>query len=290
LIEGDPVTDSAPSNPWPSHSRDDLRGALVGVVHLAPLPGSPGHAAVTFEGQRGMAAVLAQAVTDARVLAAAGYDGVIVENFGDTPFYGASVPPETVAGLALATAAVRDAVGDTPVGVNVLRNDVRAGIGLAATCGAAFVRANVFSGAMVTDQGVLEGHAAEWVRERDRLAPDVRLLADVHVKHAMPLGGGDLVQSARDTFGRGGADGLILSGSGTGAGTDLDELARVREALPNAPLWIGSGLTPDSAAETLALADAAIVGTWIKRDGDVRQPVDPDRALRMVEAVRSAAR
>ncbi|MHC4379119.1 MAG: BtpA/SgcQ family protein, partial [Planctomycetota bacterium] len=151
------MTDSAPTDPWPSRAREDLRGTLVGVVHLAALPGSPGHADVACDGLRGMDAVLALAVTDARVLAAAGYDGVIVENFGDTPFFGASVPPETVAGLALATAAVRDAVGDTPVGVNVLRNDVRAGIGLAATCGAAFVRANVFSGAMVTDQGVLEG-------------------------------------------------------------------------------------------------------------------------------------
>lgn len=284
------MNDSAPSDSWPSRSRESLRGTLVGVVHLAALPGSPGHADVSFEDQSGMAAVVAHAVADAQVLAAAGYDGVIVENFGDTPFFGASVPPETVAGLALATAAVRDVVGDIPVGVNVLRNDVRAGIGLAATCGAAFVRANVFSGAMVTDQGVLEGRAAEWVRERDRLAPNVRLLADVHVKHAMPLGGGDLVQSARDTFGRGGADGLILSGSGTGAGTDLNELARVRAALPDAPLWIGSGLSPDSAAETLALADAAIVGTWIKRSGDVRQPVDPDRALRMRDAVHSAVR
>lgn len=288
LIEGDPVTESDALRPWPSRSREALRGTLVGVVHLAALPGAPGHAGVRFEGASGMAAVLARATADARALAAAGFDGLIVENFGDTPFFGASVPPETVAGLALATSAVRDAVGDLPVGVNVLRNDVRAGLGLAAACGAAFVRANVFTGAMVTDQGVLEGRAAEWVRERDRLVPAARFLADVHVKHAEPLGGGDVVQAARDTFGRGGADGLIFSGSGTGAGTDLQALARVRAALPAAPLWVGSGLTPEAAAETFALADAAIVGTWVKRGGDVLQPVDPDRAGRLVEVVRAA--
>lgn len=272
---------------WPPTDRRQLRGTLVGVVHLLPLPGAPGYSA-SGDPAGGMQALLEHAVADAKFLAAAGFDGLIVENFGDTPFFAEQVPAETVAGVSLAVDAVRRAVGDLPVGVNVLRNDVRAGLGIAAACGAAFVRANVFSGAMVTDQGLIQGRAADWVRERGRLAPWARFLADVHVKHATPLGDSDLVSAARDLVGRGGADGVILSGSGTGAGTALADLQRVREALPEAPLWIGSGLTADNAAEQLAWADAAIVGTWVKVDGDVRRAVDADRALRLVEAVRAA--
>src|SRR5437764_8017935 len=131
------------------------RPAIVGMVHLLPLPGSPRWAGSLEE-------VLRRAVEDARALAEGGVDGVMVENFGDTPFYPEQVPPETVAAMTRAARAVVEAVG-VPVGVNVLRNDAAAALGIAVAVGARFIRVNVHTGAMWTDQGLLQGRAHETI-------------------------------------------------------------------------------------------------------------------------------
>ena len=301
---------------------DDMSRSLIGVVHLRATPGAPG-------GRAGEAWVegLAAAVADGVALAQGGCDGIIVENFGDVPFFAEEVPAETVAAMALAVAEIRRAVvavgavggmraggatGTTgaagggerelAVGVNVLRNDWRSALGICAATGASFVRVNVFTGAAVTDQGLIQGRAAEVLRERDRLCPGVAVLADVHVKHAVPLGGGAIGEAARDTLLRGGADGVIVSGSATGGEVDLAELREVREAVGGigaggsnstggnrGRVLVGSGLTEGNARELMALADGAIVGTWVKEDGDVRRPVDVARVRRIRAALDEAA-
>lgn len=256
-----------------------LKGSrsLIGVVHLQPLPGAP-----RFDGDMGR--ILAAARADAAALAEGGADAIVVENFGDAPFFKEDVPAETVAAMALALEAVRSTAPGLPVGVNVLRNDARAGLGLAAVTGAAFLRVNVHVGAMVTDQGVLEGRAAETLRLRERLCPGLPLVCDVHVKHAVPLGGGDLAVAARDTWHRGLASALIVSGTGTGQAVDPRDVECVRAAVPDAPVWIGSGFDL-AAVETLGgRVDAAIVGTALKQGGRVEAPVEASR----VSALRAA--
>lgn len=249
------------------------RPALVGVVHLRATPGSPRHTG-------DVATLLADAARDASALAR-GCDALIVENFGDVPFFAEVVPSETVATLALALDLVRRAAPGLPVGVNVLRNDARAGLGLCAATGASFVRVNVHSGAAVTDQGVVQGRAAETLRERARLCPGVALWCDVHVKHAEPLGGGSIVDAARDTRLRGLADVLIVSGAATGHAPDAERVHTVRRAVPDAPIFLGSGVTEANARDLLAAADGAIVGTALKHGGDVGAPVDPERVARL---------
>ncbi len=256
--------------------------SFCGVVHLGPLPGAP-----RFAGS--LDAVLERACADARALVEGGVDCLIVENFGDAPFHAEHVPAETIAGLARALTEVAPLCGERPLGVNVLRNDARAALGLCASTPASFLRVNVHTGAMVTDQGVVEGRAAETLRERSRLAPEAVLLADVHVKHATPLGSESLEEAADEAFGRGGADALILSGLRTGGAVDLEHLVRVRERLPEAPLWIGSGLTADNAAALLPRVDGAIVGTALKEGGQVLAPVDPARVARLRAAFDAAA-
>ena len=253
------------------------RPRFVGVVHLGALPGAPGYAGR-------LAGVLERAVEDARHLVAGGVDGVIVENFGDAPFFGGPVPAETVAAMARALAAVEQVLEGRPLGVNVLRNDARAALGLCAASGASFLRVNVHVGVAVTDQGLIEGRAADTLRVRRALAPDAALLADVHVKHATPLGGGSIAEAAETTLGRGRADALIVSGEATGHAPVRGDLVAVRERLPSAPLWIGSGLDADNAPALLPLVDGAIVGTALKHDGDVGAAVDPERVARLRSA------
>ncbi len=253
------------------------RPLLIGVVHLAALPGAPRYAGH-------MGPVLDAARADAAALREGGADAVIVENFGDVPFEKSNVAPETVAAMALALAAVGEELGGDdglPLGVNVLRNDARSALGLAAACNLAFLRVNVHAGAAVTDQGVIEGRAAETVRERARLRSSALILADVHVKHAAPLGAVSIEESAKETLGRGLADGLIVSGRGTGSEPDVEDLRRVRRALPEAPLLVGSGLDERNATALMEFASGAICGTSIKRDGRLELPVDPVRVARL---------
>lgn len=230
-----------------------------------------------------MDSVIRAAVGDARAYAEGGADAVIVENFGDAPFTKSAVAPETVAAMAVAGAAVRSAI-ELPLGFNVLRNDGLSALALCAACGGDFLRVNVLSGAMVTDQGVIEGDAHTLLRRQRHLAPHVRILADVLVKHAAPLGELSIEIAARDTAERGLADALVVSGTGTGDAAEIDDVRRVRAACPEACILLGSGVTAGNAATYMEHADGVIVGTSVKRGGALFKPVDPAR----VAALRSA--
>lgn len=254
---------------------------LVAMVHLPPLPGSPGWTGGA------MRDVLQRATEEARTLRDAGFDGLLVENYGDVPFHAERVPPETVAAMTLAVRAVVEAAG-LPTGVNVLRNDTAAALAIAAVTGASFIRVNVHTGAMLTDQGWIAGRAHETLRERARLGAAVEILADVLVKHASPPPGLAPADAARDAWSRGLADGLIVSGPATGAVVDLDRIARIRGAVPDAPLWLGSGLSPANLRHLLPLADGAIVGSALRMDGVAGRPLDPDRVRALIEAARAA--
>lgn len=231
--------------------------------------------------------VLERALVDARHLAEGGMDGILIENFLDAPFFGSQAPPETVAAMSRIVASVCATV-DVPVGVNVLRNDARGALGVAAATGASFIRVNVHTGIMWTDQGSIQGNAADTLRARVVLAPDVAILADVLVKHATPPPGLTLEDAAADTWGRGLADGLLVSGSGTGKATDLEHVRRVREAVPAAPVLVGSGVGIDTVRDVLVAADGVVVGTALTREGRAGSGIDPARVRRLVEARRTA--
>jgi uncharacterized protein len=254
------------------------RKTLIGVVHLRPLPGSP-----RWRGE--MEAVIEAAVKDARAYEVGGAHALFIENFGDVPFTKGSVAPETVAAMAAAGRAIRQAV-ELPIGFNVLRNDARAALALCAVCGGAFIRVNVHTGAMLTDQGLIEGNAYATLRYRQQLCPQAQIFADVHVKHAVPLGNWTIEDAARDTVERGLAHALIVSGAGTGLAAELADVERVRRTCPGAKVLLGSGVTLANARDFLAGADGFIVGTSLKAGGRVSNAVDPRRVAALVRTLR----
>jgi len=261
----------------PTESPND-RARVIGVVHLQPLPGSPGYA-----GSRH--AVRAAARRDAEALLEGGVDGLIVENFGDVPFHATDAGPAVVAEMTLIARDLAELAGPTrPLGVNVLRNDARAALAVAAASGARFIRVNVHAGVMFTDQGTIEGRAADTLRERRSLACDVAIFADVWVKHAVPPAGARIEETARDIAYRAGADALIVSGRATGFAVAMSDLEAVRCAVPDRALYAGSGVTVDNVAEVLAVVDGVIVGTAVKEAGDVHRAVDRKRVERVVAA------
>lgn len=260
-------------------SRGDLP-RLVGMVHLLPLPGSPG-----FGGDFDV--VLQQAVADAAMLADAGFGGIMIENFGDAPFFADSVPPVTVAAMTRAALAVAGAV-DLPFGINVLRNDALSALSIAAATGARFVRVNVLTGTMFTDQGPIVGRAAEVARLRAALCADVAIFADVFVKHAVPPAGLTLEQAAEELTGRGGADAVVASGLATGKPPTVEHLEETKAAIGDLPLYVGSGAGVATAAAFLGAADGLIVGSATKPGGDIAAPVDRELARAIVAAVSRA--
>jgi membrane complex biogenesis BtpA family protein len=251
---------------------------LIGVVHLKPLPGSP-----RFSGS--MRDIINFAVADARAYERGGAHAVFIENFGDVPFTKTSVAPETIAAMTAAGCAIRAAV-KLPVGFNVLRNDAKAALALCAACGGDFIRVNVHTGAMLTDQGLIEGDACDTVRYRAQVCPSAGIFADVHVKHAVPLGDWSLEDAAHDTVERGLADALIVSGVGTGQAADIEDVEHVRRACPRTKLLLGSGVNAANVKNYLRFADGVIVGSSLKRDGKLAHPVDAKRVAALVRAMK----
>lgn len=245
------------------------RKSLIGVIHLPPLPGSP-----RWRGN--LSSAIKHAVADAKAYEQGGAHAVFIENFGDVPFTKGAVGPETVAAMSAIGCAVREAVA-LPIGFNVLRNDARAALALCAACGGEFIRVNIHSGAMLTDQGLIEGNAHDTLRYRRNICPDAQIFADVHVKHAVPLGDWSLEDAALDTLERGLADALIISGTGTGRAADPAHVQRVRAACPTARILLGSGVTSENAEEFLPFADGFIVASSLKKGGKLANPVDPKR-------------
>jgi membrane complex biogenesis BtpA family protein len=250
--------------------------SLIGVIHLAPLPGSSRHLV-------GMEEIIDRALTDADTLEQAGFDAIVIENFGDAPFHATQLPPASVASMALIADRVRQST-NLPIGINALRNDPRAALGIAAASGASFVRINIHTGATVTDQGLIQGDAANTLNYRKLLGQRIAILADVHVKHGTPLGESDIAQAARDTAYRGLADGLIVTGTATGAPAALEDLRSVRQAVPDRRLFVGSGATAETVGQLLETADGIIVGSGIKIEANPDHPIDPALATAFVQA------
>ena len=250
---------------------------LIGVVHLQPLPGAP-----RWRGD--MESVIEFAVNDARAYERGGAHAVFIENFGDVPFTKGSIAPETLAAMAAAGRAIRQAV-DLPIGFNVLRNDARAALALCAVCDGAFIRVNIHTGAMLTDQGLIEGNAYETLRYRQRVCPGAQIFADVHVKHAVPLGNWSIEDTARDTVERGLADALIVSGAGTGLAAEIADVERVRRIAPTTRILLGSGTTLANVRDFLPAADGFIVGSSLKLGGKLSNPIDPKRVAALARAI-----
>lgn len=245
---------------------------IIGVIHLLPLPGS-----ARFEGS--MESICLRAEQEAAAYATGGAHALIVENFFDAPFTKGRVDTATACAMSIVIKRVT-AICELPIGVNVLRNDALTGMAVAATTGAQFIRVNVLTGAMVTDQGIIEGNAHELLLYRKHLSAHktVRILADVMVKHASPVSIGQTLElQAKDTVHRALADGIIISGEATGTAPVLDNLSAARKAVPNTPIFIGSGVNKENIRSLLGIADGAIVASSLKRQGILENPVDVER-------------
>ena len=252
---------------------------VIGVVHLSPLPTS-----ARWKGK--LKEVIARAEQEATALSAGGVDGIIIENFFDAPFTKGCVDPAVVSAMTLVVDRLKGMVM-LPIGINVLRNDARSAMAIATCTEVDFIRVNVLTGVMATDQGLIEGKAYELLKYRRELGSEVAILADVLVKHARPLGTPNLTTAVKDTIERGLADGVILSGWATGSPPTQEDLELASAAAGDTPVFIGSGADWSNIAQLMQAADGVIVASSLKRHGKISETIDPIRVSQFVEAAKS---
>ena len=252
---------------------------IIGMVHLPASPGQP-----RYHPERSLEAVIEAVGADLDALQSGGVDGLMYCNEADLP-YATRVGPEVPAYMASIIAATRGPLS-VPFGVNVLW-DPYASLAVAAATGASWVR-EVLTGVFDTDMGILAPDPAAIFAYRDRLGiGQCALFANIAPEFARSLSGRDIAARARGAayFG---CDALLISGPMAGVPFDLAELRAAREAVPGVPVLANTGVNESNVVETLRWADGAIVGSSLKVDGVVWNPVDPARVRRLVEAAEAA--
>lgn len=258
------------------------RGAnfLIANIALKPLPGSSRYAGGGFE------SVISQAVSEAKLLAGAGFDAVLLQNSGDGGFE-RDGRPETIAQLTAIGAAVKSAVA-CRVGFNILSVGGTPALAVAQALGGDFVRIKVYVGAVATHHGVLEGRFDEVLAFRGRIgANHIPIVADVHDRSSWPVGNATLQDTARAALNPGMAAVLVITGRSSAESLAMAQA--VRDENPNAVIWCGGGVTATNVADYLSLYDGVIVARSLKPGGDYAAPFDIQLALDFVAAARTSA-
>ena len=259
----------------------------VGVIHLGPLPGSP-LADSRLKPYEIIHQVGYQAIRDAKLLVNAGFDGILIENFNDAPFFKDQVPTETVTAVTIIATAMRESLS-CHLGINVLRNDALTALKIAASAPLDFIRCNLLSGVIASDQGMIESQAAQLLREKKRLQSDVKILADVDVKHAKSLSQFSLEQSIHEVVSRSLADGVILTGSQTGSFPQPEsiEIGMQTARKQGVPCYIGSGVSFETIDEAKELDVGLIIGSVFRKGGVAGQAIDSTRLNRFKRLLKS---
>ena len=252
---------------------------IIGMIHLAPLPGSPRHKRMS------VAEITDMALKDAHAIKDGGAHGAIIENFGDYMFL-KRVPPETISTMTYISAEIAREVPELVLGLCVLQSDAIAGMAIANTVGGKFIRVPYYTETYVVDTGLMDSIAADTLRYRKHLDADVKIFADVHIKHGYPLSQRPIGLSARDAEHRGMADAILVTGLETGGETDPTDVEAVKNAVEFTPVIVASGVDEKNIRSYKDFADGVILGTRIKQDNDTEAPVDIEKVRRFMSVVK----
>jgi len=251
---------------------------IIAMCHLQALPGDP-----SYDKQGGMQKVVDLAFEEMMHLQDGGVDAIMFSNEFSLPYL-RKVHPATTAAMARIIGEIKRYL-KVPFGVNVLW-DPFASLDLAAATNASFIR-EVMSGVYASDFGLWDTNAGEVVRHRQEIACDnVRLFFNIVPEAAKYLGDRDVAEIAKTTVFNNRPDVICVSGITAGSATDTFVLSKVKEAIPDTPVFANTGCTVDTISKILSIADGAIVGTAFKKDGKFENMVDADRVSRFMEAAR----
>jgi uncharacterized protein len=253
--------------------------ALIGMIHLGALPGTPCS-------RESIEAIVERAVGEAHVYREAGFTAIAIENMHDRPYLRGAVGPEITAAVTVIGREVKRACA-LPLGIQVLAGANREALAAAHACGADFVRVEGFVFAHVADEGIIESCAGELLRYRRAIGAErVLVFADIKKKHSAHAITADVslaeTAHAAELFL---ADGLVVTGPATGVETSPEDVAAVTAGAA-LPVFVGSGLTASNISRFTA-AHGFIVGSSLKESGQWDRALDRDRVEAMVRAFRA---
>jgi len=257
---------------------------IIGMIHCKPLPGSPHYTG-------NMKEVIDSALYDAKVLIENGIDGLMIENAGDIPFLNprdANKSIETVAALSSIARLLKEHF-DVPIGCNVLANAGLAAIAIAAANRLNWIRVNQWANAYIANEGFVEGDAGKILRYREFLkASSIKIFTDVMVKHGSHSITSDrnLEEQTKDLIWFD-SDAIIVTGNRTGDSPNINDLKIVRK-ITNLPIMVGSGVNSENILEFFKFANAAIIGTYFKKDEKWWNPVEAKKVKKLIEKVRNS--
>ena len=255
----------------------DLPKPIIGMVHLPPLPGAP-----RYDADAGIQGLIDWAAGDLAALQTGGIDAVMFGNEADLP-YVLTAPPEGITAMTAAVTALKSQI-KVPFGVNYLWDPI-ATVSVAAATGAHFAR-EIMTGVYASDMGLWEPDCAGAMRLRSQVGrEDLTMMFNINAEFASSLDTRPIELRARSAVFSSLADVICVSGPMTGQGVDQSDLRRVKETIPDTPVFANTGVNLDTVADILSIADGAVVGTHFKRDGDTWNPVDGDRVARFMERV-----
>lgn len=241
--------------------------AIIGMVHVGALPGTPGH-------HQSVEQLVDQACHQTSLYAKHGLHGICIENMFDTPYVTRKdAGPEIVATMTRVASEVRKLCPQSMVcGVQVLAGLNEEAVAIAHACQLQFVRCEAFVFGHVADEGWMDGCAGRLLRYRRLIEADhsVALLTDIKKKHCSHsiTADVDLVQTAKAALFFN-SDGLVVTGQETGHAPSPSDFEQLRNGLPHGtPLVLGSGLDVNNLKSFVEEGvDAAIVGSHFKQDG-----------------------
>ena len=94
----------------------------------------------------------------------------------------------------------------------------------------------------------------------------------------------DLDTVAKEMVSRGMADSLIVDGAESAKPAPMEKIQAVRNAVPDTPIFLGSGMTVDT-TEYLRPADGCVFGFGTKPSGNMNDPVDGPTVKKFMELV-----
>ncbi len=254
-----------------------VKKPLIAMIHVPALPGTPAYNGNTT-------AILDKVAAEAQQLRDLGVDGFLIENMHDTPYLAREVGPEIVAWMTAVGVKIKNIAPQLPCGIQILAGANQAAVAVAQAADLQFVRAEGFVFGHLADEGWMNSDAGSLLRYRQQIgAGHIPIWTDIKKKHSAHAATADisLVETAKSaSFFR--TDGLIVTGTATGAAADLSELMAVRSACPDLPLFVGSGVNPENARQYLAYCDGLIVGSYLKQEGHWANALDEQRIKKLL--------
>ena len=247
-----------------------LNKSVIGMIHVTALPGTP-----KYSGS--VKSIIDLAKKEAAIYRSLGLDAVMIENMHDVPYLNRNVGPEVTSLMSIILYEIKKEL-NIPCGIQILAGANREALAAAHSAGADFIRAEGFVFAHVADEGIFNSDAGELLRYRKQIgAEEILVFTDIKKKHSSHsiTADTDILATAKaaEFFL---SDGVIITGSSTGAEPSLEETKIVKENV-NIPVIAGSGITPENALRFLQFCDALIIGSYFKQDGKWFNQIDPER-------------